>query len=120
MLDHISLRVTDLSRSKKFYAAALAPLGYSLVMEFEGMCGFGVGGKPDFWLTQVPQTIPMHVAFASPDRKSVTAFHAAAMAAGATDNGAAGPRPHYHQNYFGAFVLDPDGHNIEAVIHRPE
>lgn len=120
MLDHISLRVTDIARSKRFYEKALKPLGYALVMEFPEACGFGVGGKPDFWLAKSDKTVPTHVAFASPDRKTVAAFHAAALEAGAKDNGAPGPRPHYHQNYYGAFVLDPDGNNIEAVIHKPE
>jgi catechol 2,3-dioxygenase-like lactoylglutathione lyase family enzyme len=120
MIDHMSIVVRDLETSKKFYAAALAPLGYSLMMEFPGVAGLGEGGKPDFWMSAKPElAAPAHVAFAAKDRASVDAFYRAAIAAGAKDNGEPGPRPQYHQNYYGAFVLDPDGNNIEAVCHSP-
>jgi len=119
MIDHISMRVTDIERAAEFYAAALAPLGYEVVMRFPGYVGLGAGGKPDFWLTATDKAInPTHIAFAC-DRSTVTAFHAAAVAAGGTDNGAPGPRADYHPNYFGAFILDFDGNNVEAVCHAP-
>ncbi|MCC6223805.1 MAG: VOC family protein [Thermoleophilia bacterium] len=121
MIDHVGLRVSDYAASKAFFAAALAPLGYAVVMELEGACGLGVDGKPDFWLIgQTSPAAPVHVAFASGDRAGVDAFHAAALAAGGRDNGAPGLRAHYHPSYYGAFVLDPDGNNVEAVCHRPE
>jgi catechol 2,3-dioxygenase-like lactoylglutathione lyase family enzyme len=136
VLDHISLRVTDYDRSKRFYAAALAPLGYTLAMESASGAGFRKGFIPDFWIKQgEPMSIgarvvplepagcggpPVHVAFAGDDRATVDAFYRAALAAGARDNGAPGLRPNYHPNYYGAFVLDPDGYNIEAVCHKAE
>jgi catechol 2,3-dioxygenase-like lactoylglutathione lyase family enzyme len=119
MLDHIGLQVSDYPRSKHFYQQTLQPLGYELVMEFGSSGGFGRDGKPDFWISQgVATKPPVHIAFASPDRPTVDAFHRAAMHAGAIDNGAPGLRPDYHPNYYGAFVLDPDGNNVEAVCHR--
>lgn len=136
MLDHISLRVADYDRSKQFYVAALAPLGLTLAMESASGAGFRRDVIPEFWIKQgdprsAGATTPLpdpagcggpfvHVAFASADRATVDAFHRAALAAGARDNGAPGLRPQYHANYYGAFVLDPDGYNIEAVCHRPE
>ena len=128
MLDHIGLRVSDFARSKAFYEKALAALGYGLVMQvtkadsgsaYEG-AGFGPNGKPAFWIG-TGQTLsgPIHIAFVAKDRPTVDAFYKAALAAGAKDNGAPGLRAHYHPNYYGAFVLDPDGHNIEAVCHEP-
>ena len=120
MLDHLSVRVADYARSKRFYEAALAPLGYKVVMELHGAAGLGVGGKPDFWISAGAASGPLHVAFASPTRVLVNAFYKAALAAGASDNGAPGMRPQYHPNYYGAFVLDPDGNNVEAVCHLPE
>lgn len=121
MLDHILITVSDYQASKAFYLAALAPLGYGVVMEHGEAGGFGAGGKPDFWIRQAePVTPRVHVAFASPDRATVDAFHAAALRAGGSDNGAPGLRPDYHPSYYGAFVFDPDGNNIEAVCHRPE
>jgi catechol 2,3-dioxygenase-like lactoylglutathione lyase family enzyme len=120
MLDHIGLAVSDLARSKAFYTDALRPLGYEVVMEFEGVAGFGVKGKPDFWIAQGEPRTPIHIAFASPDRPTVDAFHEAALAAGGNDNGEPGLRPHYHEHYYGAFAHDPDGNNVEAVCHRPE
>ena len=125
MLDHVGLEVSDYERSKAFYAAALAPLGVRLLMEFgDSAAGFGEetehGPKPYFWIQSRgrPVVSGAHVAFASRDRDGVDAFHAAALEAGATDNGAPGPRPVYHPQYYGAFVLDPDGNNVEAVCHR--
>ena len=122
MIDHITLLVSNYEASKAFYLGALAPLGYTLVLEFEGRAGgFGVGGKPDLWIRQVDEPFaPTHLAFHSADRKSVDAFHAAALEAGGKDNGGPGLRVHYHPNYYGAFVFDPDGYNIEAVCHTPE
>jgi len=117
MLDHISLRVNDYARALAFYRSALAPIGYEVVMEFPGAAGLGEKGKPDFWLMQSDQPLHQtHVAFAS-DRACVDAFHAAALAAGGTDNGPPGLRLDYHPNYYGAFVLDPEGNNIEVVCH---
>lgn len=136
MVDHVSLRVADYDRSKRFYAAVLAPLGYTLAMEVDSGAGFSRGYIPEFWIKQgeppsfAARTAALesagcggpsiHVAFAGDDRSAVDAFHRAALAAGARDNGAPGLRPKYHPNYYGAFVLDPDGYNIEAVCHKPE
>lgn len=122
MLDHITLAVRDYEKAKRFFGSALKPLGYEVAMEFEGFCGFGVGGKPDFWIAGQDAQHPvaaMHVAFSAPDHKAVDAFYRAALASGAKDNGAPGLRADYHPNYYGAFVLDEDGHNIEAVCHKP-
>jgi len=120
MIDHLTWTVRDLGRTKAFYTSALAPLGYGVVMEFEGMLGMGRPEKPVFWLKQgEPPTTPMHLAFRAEDRASVDAFHAAALAAGAQDNGKPGLRSDYHPSYYGAFVFDPDGHPIEAVCHYP-
>jgi catechol 2,3-dioxygenase-like lactoylglutathione lyase family enzyme len=126
MIDHTGLTVSDFARSKSFYAAALAPLGYRVLMEVPagvagqgGAAGFGVPPKPDFWIsTGAPNVPPVHVAFRARGRADVDAFHRAAIAAGGRDNGAPGLRPHYHPFYYGAFVLDPDGHNVEAVCHE--
>jgi len=126
MLDHIGIHTRDVAKAKAFYTAALAPLGYAVVMEFPdpsggaAVVGLGADGKPDFWLSPGEPQGPLHVAFAALDRRTVNAFHAAALAAGGTDNGAPGLRAQYHPTYYGAFVLDPDGNNIEAVCHRPE
>lgn len=126
MIDHIGFSVSDYERAKAFYAKALAPLGYSLIMEVgaeQGVApaaGFGADGKPDFWFgAEGALDKPVHVAFVAPSRAVVDAFYRAAIAAGGRDNGAPGLRPHYHGNYYGAFVRDPDGHNIEAVCHGP-
>ena len=120
MLDHISIRVSDYERSKRFFEAALAPLGYTLLFE-HGIsgAGFGRSGKPDFWIKQGQPSPSLHIAFASEDRAMVDAFYKAAMSCNGRDNGAPGLRPEYHSTYYGAFVLDPDGHNIEAVCHKP-
>jgi catechol 2,3-dioxygenase-like lactoylglutathione lyase family enzyme len=121
VIDHTGLTVADVATSKAFYGAALGPLGYALIMEWEQYAGFGVPPKPDFWIGQGKANVPpIHVAFRAQNRKEVDAFYKAAMAAGGRDNGPPGLRPHYHENYYGAFVLDPDGHNVEAVCHTPE
>jgi catechol 2,3-dioxygenase-like lactoylglutathione lyase family enzyme len=119
MIDHIGIHVTDLARTTAFYEKALAPLGYKLVMTWEHYAGFGVGGKPDFWVEGKREPKDrVHVAFRAKGRDEVRAFYEAAIAAGGTDNGAPGMRPHYHPDYYSAFVLDPDGHNVEAVCHE--
>lgn len=121
MLDHIIISVSDLASSKAFYEQALAPLGYTVVFDFPGGCGLGVLEKPDFFIKQGESVTPkIHVAFTSRDREVVDQVHAAALAAGGTDNGAPGLREEYHPDYYGAFFHDPDGHNIEAVCHRPQ
>jgi catechol 2,3-dioxygenase-like lactoylglutathione lyase family enzyme len=118
VIDHTGISVSSVAKSKAFYRAALAPLGYEALMEWERFVGFGVPPKPDFWIGEgVPNVPPIHVAFRAATRAQVDDFHRAALAAGGRDNGAPGLRPHYHPNYYGAFVLDPDGHNIEAVCH---
>ena len=119
-LDHVSLSVRDVASSRTFYEAALRPLGISVLMEGTGFVGFGKDGKPQFWLNPGARSGSVHVAFAAANRAEVRAFHEAALAAGGKDNGAPGLRPHYHANYYGAFVLDPDGNNAEAVCHLPE
>ncbi len=121
MLDHVTIGVTDVEYSKAFYDQALTPLGIRrLYAEAGTFAGYGSGGKAYFWigLRSTPQT-STHIAFATSDRAVVDAFHAAALKAGGKDNGPPGLRPHYHPNYYGAFVLDPDGHNIEAVCDSP-
>lgn len=129
MLDHIGFAVTDLARTRVFYTAALAPLGISVQREVPAEptgsrgagLGFGPPGRPFLWIGEGKlQAGGLHVALAAADRATVDAFYAAALAAGGTDNGAPGIRAHYHPNYYGAFVLDPDGHNIEAVCRQPE
>jgi catechol 2,3-dioxygenase-like lactoylglutathione lyase family enzyme len=121
MIDHVTANVADFEAAKHFYSQVLAPLGYSLQMEFPGAAGFGVpDGIPDFWIGSQPERGATHVAISAGDRSSVDAFHKAALDAGASDNGAPGVRAHYHENYYAAFVHDPDGNNIEAVCHTPE
>ena len=129
MLDHVGFAVSDAERSRRFYEQALAPLGISLIMsvtpeqtEAGGTAhGFGSDGKPYFWIGDHERTGQgSHVAFAAETRSQVDAFYTAALAAGGLDNGPPGLRPHYHPNYYGAFVFDPDGINVEAVCHRPE
>jgi catechol 2,3-dioxygenase-like lactoylglutathione lyase family enzyme len=119
MIDHVSIRVSDFARSRAFYVAALAPLGYGVIMEFEGGVGLGSQGHPYFWMGAGEPGGPVHIAFRT-TRASVDDFHAAALQAGGTDNGGPGLRPQYHTGYYAAFVLDPDGNNIEAVCHEPE
>ncbi len=121
IIDHIGMTVSDYDKSKQFFCRALAPLGIELVMEVHGWAGLGKAGKPELWFgVGGEKQNPMHIAFIADTRDQVRAFHAAALAAGGTDNGTPGIREIYHPNYFGAFVLDPDGHNVEAVCHRPE
>ena len=129
IIDHFGLGVSDYERAKAFYRAALAPLGITLVMEFGPdqtagkvhACGFGREGKPEFWIGSDGKTTPpMHFAFVAESRAAVRAFHEAALRAGGRDHGAPGLRPQYHPSYYGAFVLDLDGHNVEAVCHVPE
>jgi catechol 2,3-dioxygenase-like lactoylglutathione lyase family enzyme len=129
LLDHVTLVVSDYARSKAFYEKALAPLGVKMLMEYGTGCGFGRDKKPDFWIGQGPTSFqtpeqlkiitPTHIAFSARSRDEVDAFYTAALAAGARDFGKPGLREVYHPHYYGAFVLDPDGHDIEAVIHGP-
>jgi catechol 2,3-dioxygenase-like lactoylglutathione lyase family enzyme len=126
MLDHTGIAVSDLNKSKAFYVKALGPLSISLVMEVTAEqtgdgahAGFGKDGKPFFWIGSGSRPSgPAHFAFTAKSRDEVVAFHRAALAAGGKDNGPPGLRPHYHANYYGAFVVDPDGNNIEAVCHN--
>lgn len=118
MLDHISLSVTDADKAKGFYAKALAPLGYKLVSEYEGGFGIGLDGGSTIWAGQGAAQKPIaHLAFRARDRKQVDAFHKAALAGGGKDNGKPGLRENYSPTYYAAFVLDPDGNNVEAVCH---
>ncbi len=121
MLDHITIGVGDFAKAQAFYDAALAPLG---ITRFAGdgrhFAGYGAKPKAFFWIgVRDAIAAGTHIAFTAPDRATVDAFHRTALAAGGRDNGAPGLRPQYHPNYYGAFVLDPDGHNIEAVCHQP-
>lgn len=127
MIDHMGLPVSDIDEAAEFYEAVLAPLGYGLEVEIEeegevAFAAFGLPGEPAFFIVASGQPVNarLHVAFKADDRAAVRAFHMAALAAGGTDNGAPGLRPHYHDNYYAAYVIDPDGHNIEAVCHLPE
>ncbi len=130
MIDHLSTYATDFDSTKAFYSAVLAKLGYSVQAEMvfdadpdlpgRRACAFGPSGRPVFWVVEVLElSTPRHVAFAAQDRACVAAFHAAGLLAGGEDLGAPGPRPIYHENYFGAFLTDPDGNNVEAVCHTP-
>lgn len=131
MIDHLSTYATNYVATKAFYLSAFAPLGYTLQMEFtaewnadfptQRMCAFGVQGKPTFWIIESKeQATPRHVAFVASSRAAVDAFYREAMTCGGQDNGKPGLRPHYHANYYGAFVFDPDKNNVEAVCHTPE
>jgi catechol 2,3-dioxygenase-like lactoylglutathione lyase family enzyme len=127
MIDHTGVTVSDFDKSKAFYRAALEPIGFELLLEFSAavtgfadVAGFGARPKAEFWINRgEPNKPPVHVAFRVHDRSLVDAFYTAALSAGGRSNGAPGPRPHYHSDYYGAFVLDPDGHNIEVVCHEP-
>lgn len=128
MIDHVGFSVSDIARSRAFYEAALAPLGVEVIMEVGPeqtesggtAIGFGKDGNPFFWIGDKERIGEgTHVAFTVESRAEVDAFHAAALAAGGRDNGGPGPRPHYGPDYYAAFVLDPDGANIEAVCHKP-
>jgi catechol 2,3-dioxygenase-like lactoylglutathione lyase family enzyme len=121
MFDHIGFGVSDYAASKTFFLKALQPLGYAVVMEGPYGVGIGPAGKPLLWLSQSCETpAHLHLAFAASSRKQVEEFYRAAIEAGGKDNGPPGLRPHYHANYYGAFVIGPDGHNVEAVCHKPE
>lgn len=133
MLDHVSIGTADFARARAFYDPVMTALGYQVAMALEEyqVVGYGTGGKPSFWI-HGPKGCEMaghgqfgsgpgqHIAFVAPDRRAIDAFHAAGVAHGARDNGAPGLRPHYHPDYYGAFLVDPDGHRIEACCHRPE
>jgi catechol 2,3-dioxygenase-like lactoylglutathione lyase family enzyme len=121
MFDHVGLGATDLAASKAFFVKALLPLGASVVMEGPYGVGIGYNHKPYLWLHEAREKPSRtHMAFTANSRAEVDAFHRAALAAGGTDNGAPGLRPEYHEHYYGAFVIGPDGHNVEAVCHKPE
>jgi catechol 2,3-dioxygenase-like lactoylglutathione lyase family enzyme len=128
MLDHIGFAVSEYDRSKRFYVSSLGPLSVTLLMEVTAEqtgagshAGFGADGKAFFWIGDNWQVATgVHVAFTAGSRKVVDEFYRAALQAGGRDNGAPGLRPHYHEHYYGAFVLDPDGNNVEAVCHKPE
>jgi catechol 2,3-dioxygenase-like lactoylglutathione lyase family enzyme len=120
MFDHLGFGVSNLAESKAFFLQALQPLGVALVMEGPYGVGMGRNGKPALWIHETATApAPMHLAFTAASRRDVDAFYQAALAAGGKDNGAPGLRPHYHPNYYGAFVIGPDGHNVEAVCHKP-
>jgi catechol 2,3-dioxygenase-like lactoylglutathione lyase family enzyme len=123
IIDHLTIGVSDLERSRSFYAQALAPLGFEQVGPWSGEergISFGTREEDDFGLSDRYEAGgQVHIAFAADNTEQVDAFHTAALAAGGTDNGAPGPRPEYSEGYYGAFVLDPDGHNVEAVFHAP-
>jgi catechol 2,3-dioxygenase-like lactoylglutathione lyase family enzyme len=126
MIDHISYAVSDYARSRAFYDAVLAPLGYRPMMEFDQVVGYGTGHGPQFWISAGAEATAavgpghgFHIAFRAPDRAAIDAFYRAALATGGRDNGAPGLREHYHPDYYAAFVFDPDGYRIEAVCHRP-
>jgi catechol 2,3-dioxygenase-like lactoylglutathione lyase family enzyme len=129
MIDHMTVLVSDYTRSVKFYLQALKPLGYAMTMQLDDVsypqlpaaffAGLGVSGKPDLWLRPNQVVVPTHVAFRAESRAVVDAFYREALAAGGTGNGEPGLRPEYHASYYAAFVLDPDGYNIEAVCHTP-
>ena len=125
MIDHTGFNCSDLKKSKAFYQTALAPLGYQIVIELTAAqtgkgatVGFGTAGKADFWISEgTPQKPHVHLAFRASHNDAVDAFYKAALKAGGKDNGKPGPRPHYHAGYYGAFIIDFDGHNVEAVCH---
>jgi len=126
MIDHTGLKVSNPEKSRHFYNRALAPLGYQAMMQIprehtggKVVVGYGVPPKPDFWLSEGEPQDKLHIAFRADTRAQVDEFFKAALIAGGRDNGAPGLRPHYHPDYYGAFVLDPDGHNIEACCHLP-
>src|ERR687887_2041159 len=122
MIDHVTLNVRDYAEGRRFYEQALAPLGYSVNLEFPefSACGFGSDDGSGFWIAERGEaSAPTHVALRAPDRKTVDRFYETAIAAGGKDNGPPGIRAHYHEHYYGAFVHDPDGNNVEAVCHAP-
>jgi catechol 2,3-dioxygenase-like lactoylglutathione lyase family enzyme len=126
MIDHMGINASDFEASKAFYNAVFAALGGSLLKTIpkehtggKGVIGYG-RGQPQFWVTESDEKGHNHFAFSARSRAEVDAFHKAALAAGGKDNGGPGLRPHYHEHYYGAFVFDPDGNNVEAVCHAPE
>lgn len=121
MIDHVSLKVKDFKKSLAFYAKALAPLGYKVLSEGEDYAGLGAGESPDLWISKGEPPKPgVHLAFNSKKRALVDRFHAEGLKAGGRDNGKPGIRKDYHPSYYGAFVFDPDGNNVEAVCHDPK
>jgi catechol 2,3-dioxygenase-like lactoylglutathione lyase family enzyme len=119
MFDHVGIGVSNLEASKAFFLQSLAPLGLGVAMKGPRAVGLGRGQKPSLWLSETTATpVPLHLAFAAENRQQVDAFYRAALAAGAKDHGPPGLRPHYHANYYAAFVVGPDGHNVEAVCHK--
>jgi catechol 2,3-dioxygenase-like lactoylglutathione lyase family enzyme len=127
MIDHTGVKVSDPKKSRAFYEKALGALGYKVLMDIPtehtgGLVVFGMGVPPkaDFWVAEGKPMEKLHIAFRAKNHAEVNAFYKAALEAGGKDNGAPGPRPHYHENYYGGFVLDPDGHNIEAVCHEAQ
>lgn len=131
MIDHLSTYTLDFPTTRAFYEAALGALGYAVQAELvldadpdlpgRRACAFGPPGRPVFWVIQAREAAsPRHVAFAAENRRAVDAFHRAGLAAGGKDHGAPGPRPIYHEHYYGGFLTDPDGNNVEAVCHTPE
>jgi catechol 2,3-dioxygenase-like lactoylglutathione lyase family enzyme len=123
MIDHIGINCADLEASKSFYDTVLAPLGYERIMDFGVACGYGKPGDPAFWLSiydDMPEAQrEVHIAFQAADEAAVRAFHEAAVGAGAESLHEPRLWPEYHAGYFGAFVRDPDGNNVEAVVHLP-
>lgn len=128
MIDHITSYATDFEATRTFYDAALSALGYprnfNMVTAWDPefptrrVCAYGAGTKPTFWISETREAVtPRHIAFAAADTAAVDAFYAAGLESGGKDNGAPGPRPHYHASYYGGFLLDPDGNNVEAVFH---
>jgi catechol 2,3-dioxygenase-like lactoylglutathione lyase family enzyme len=121
VFDHIGIGVSDLAASKRFFLEALAPIGVGVVMEESDAVGLGPGRRPVFWLGQAEgQPAPLHLAFTAQNRAQVNEFYRRALAAGGKDNGPPGLRPHYHAHYYAAFVIGPDGHNVEVVCHDPQ
>jgi len=120
MFDHISIKAKDIAKSKKFYGSALGALGHGVRYEDETAVGYGAKGGSALWVNRGEPKGGTHIAFAAPNRAAVDAFYKAALAAGGRDNGAPGLRPDYHKHYYGAFVFDPDGNNVEAVTQKPE
>ena len=121
MIDHLSTYATDYAATRAFYEAVLPVMGYRVQAEYPNVCAFGPPGKPVFWVIGVEEAAtPRHIAFTAADREMVSHFHHAGLRHGGQDNGPPGLRPQYHEHYYGAFLLDPDGNNVEAVCHRPD
>jgi catechol 2,3-dioxygenase-like lactoylglutathione lyase family enzyme len=118
MIDHIGIPVSDVARSKQFFVTALAPLGYKVTMDLGEAVGMGAAAGPDFWIGKGQPGSPVHIALSASERGLVDAFHKAAIGAGGRDNGKPGIRAQYHPDYYGAFVFDPDGNNIEVVCRK--